>query len=379
MPLTSLRLLVALGLMAVAVLVLTVRGYRRSRRALVGAAGGVAVLLVLVAGAAAGVNRHFDLYRSWSELVRPRSADLEPAQGDRQLAVATSVRSAAVGPGRGTVLSLRIPPATSHLHVGGAYVYLPPQYRQAGHALDQFPVVQAFSGSPGKPADWLNGINADAQLDHAIDTGQLAPAIVVFAPTNTSVLRSLECTDTADGLRDETYLTADVRAWVTSHLRTDGHRWAAIGYSTGGYCALDLAFRHPGLYDRAISLDGYGRALADGYARGLWHSAADRLEHSPDWWVQHHEPEGVSVYLEAGTSDHGAVRDTLRTWKALTAAGWLTPHDQLLAQRGGRHTFDAWAHAFIPSLVWALPGPGGSRRELPAQVALLIRASQHRS
>ena len=373
MPLTSLRLLFGLATLDLLVVLLVVRYHRRTRRLLGTAAGGLAVLLVAVVGLAAGINRHFDLYRSWSDLLRPSSADLVAAQGPAQLARATAVKPAGAAPGRGTVLSLRIPSPASHLSVDGAYVYLPPQYREAASSSRSFPVVEAFSGSPGRPGDWLNGVRADAQLDKAISAGQLAAAIVVFPPTNTSILRSLECTDTADGLHDETYLTTDVHSWITSHLRTDGRRWTAIGYSTGGYCALDLSFRHPDLFARAISLDGYGRALQDHYARRLWRNRSDRLAHSPDWWVRNHRPEGVAVYLVAGTADRSAAHDTLATWRALDQAGWLTPTDRLVAQRGGRHTFDDWSRAFLPGLEWALPGAATPLRDPTPQVAQLQR------
>lgn len=365
-PLTSVRLLILTGLLDVGALVLTVRDWRRTtrrglpRRAMRTLGGSAVVMLLTLAGVAAGINRHFDLYRSWGELLGPHSRDLVSAGSPRSLARATAVRGVGGAvPRHGTLLRLTIPATTSHLHVMQAYVYLPPQYRAAAYAHVAFPVVEAFNGSPGRPADWINGIRADAQLDTAVDHRLVAPAIVIFAPTNTGFLRSLECTDTKDGLRDETYLTTDVRRWAVTHLRTARRRWTAIGYSTGGYCALDLALRHPDEFDRAISLDGYGRALQDDYARGLWRDRADRLAHSPDWWMLNHKPEPVALYLSAGTHDHDAAKDALRTWDALTSSGWRSATDRLVIEQGGHHTFRDWDQAFIPSLMWALPGTDG--------------------
>jgi hypothetical protein len=366
-PLTSLRLLILIGLLDVAALFLIVRSWRRAapRRGLPGRAvrtlgGSALVVLLTLAGVAAGINRHFDLYRSWGELLGPRSHDLVSAGSPRTLADALAVRPVGQAvPRHGTLLQLTIPATTSHLHVMPAFVYLPPQYRSPAYAHVAFPVVEAFNGSPGRPADWINGIRADAHLDSAIEQRLLAPAIVIFAPTNTGFLRSLECTNTQDGLLDETYLTTDVRRWAVTHLRTAPGRWTAMGYSTGGYCALDLALRHPDLFDRAISLDGYGHALHDHYARGLWRDLADRLAHSPDWWLRNHAPEQVALYLSAGTHDHDAAADALRTWDALTGSGWWSSADRLVIEPSGHHTFRDWERAFIPSLRWALPGSGG--------------------
>lgn len=372
-PLTSVGLLVVLGLALVLVVGLTVRSAwsGRRRRKIKAALGGLLALSLMVALSGAGVNRHFELYRSWHDLLGPDSADLVHAGTPEALRKATAPVGTGTGvPAHGTLLSLTIPATTSGLHVGGGYVYLPPQYRAAGFATTTFPVVQAFNGSPGEPVDWINGIKADTQLDAAIAAGQMAPAIVVFAPSNTSLLRSLECTDTADGLLDETYLTTDVRSWVSATFRTDGKRWTAMGYSTGGYCALSLAFRHPDLYARAISLDGYGAALTDRYARGLWKSPQDKLDHSPNWWVAHHPPEGIDVYLLHGSSDHEAAGDALAVWHALNDNKWWTPRSRLINEQHGRHTFAAWLEAFTPSLEWALPGSGAQvntvAQEVPA-------------
>jgi enterochelin esterase-like enzyme len=351
MPLTSVQLLVLLAAVVVALVVLAVRA-----RSLVRVAAGALAFTVLLTGVAAGVNRHFDLYRSWNDLLGPQSRDLVSAGTPRELARATAPLAEGISSvPHGTLLSLTLPATSSHLAVEGAYVYLPPSYRLASAAQTQFPVVEALNGSPGRPVDWINGVRAEQQLDAGIARHQIAPAIVVFPPTNLSFLRSLECTNTADGLRDEDYLTRDVHDWVTRTLRTDGRRWTAMGYSTGGYCALDLAVRHPDLFDRAISLDGYGNALQDRYARGLWTDRADRLAHSPNWWVLHHPPEDVTFYLVAGTDDRDSRRDATTTWTALGRSGWRVPADQLTLQPHGRHTFDAWAQAFLPSLAWALP------------------------
>ncbi|MGZ6804900.1 MAG: alpha/beta hydrolase, partial [Nocardioidaceae bacterium] len=327
LPLLSLRLLVVLVVAAggclVAAGVLLVRRQGRRRLPLVSAS--VVVGLVLSAGAAAaGVNRHFVLYRSWRSLFGLYSRDLVAAHSPAALARALApLPVGAPARTHGQLLSLRIPGTASGLAAGSSLVYLPPQYGTPAWAGRGFPVVEAIPGSPGAPGDYVNGIRADTQLDAAIGAHLLPPVIVVFPPSNLTVLRSLECVDTADGLRDETYLTTDVRSWVGAHLDAAPGRWTVMGYSTGGYCALDLSLRHPDLYARAASLDGYAHALDDHYARGLWPPGYDgllaRLEHSPDWWVAHHAPEPVAVYLSAGTRDRDAASDAVRFWELLGA------------------------------------------------------------
>ena len=194
-------------------------------------------------------------------------------------------------------------------------------------------------------------------MDRATARGWVAPAIVVVPDTNGGLARSLECADTADGKADETFLVEDLRAWLTATFRTAPTRWTGVGYSTGGYCALELTVRHPDLCGRAVSPDGYAHALDDRHARGLWHSALDRLQHSPDWWIALRRPEPVEMYLLAGLDEGDPVQQTTSFWTVLARHHWRRPYDALVGQPHGEHTFSSWEAALTPSLCWALPGP----------------------
>jgi enterochelin esterase-like enzyme len=362
LPLLSLRLLIVLGLGTVGAAAAGWwwASHRRHR-----AVAWVTTLLVCVAfagsGIAAGVNRHFALYQTWSSLLGLQSRDLVAANSPAALARVTAPLPAGTSARpHGQLLSLTIPGVASHLSLGKSLIYLPAVYGSKAWEHRGFPVVEALTGSPGRPADYINGLHVDTVLDKAMRDATLPPAIVVFPPSNQNVLRSLECVDTADGLRDETFLTTDVHAWVRAHLAVAAGPWSAFGYSTGGYCALDLALRRPALFNRAISLDGYTHALSDHYARGLWPAGGAgvtaRLEHSPDWWVRNHAPEPVRVYLSAGDADRDAARSATSFWTLLASTGWRLPADRLVVEPHGHHTFRDWASALLPALTWAL-GP----------------------
>lgn len=330
-------------------------------------AGALAVVLLL-GGGAAWTNDHYGFYRSWRDLAGVHSRDLVAVHDPATLArvVAPAVSSASFT--HGTLLQLDIPAPLARLRSRHAFVYLPPQYRDPAYASTSFPIVEALQGSPGRPSDWILGLHLEQELDRAIAFGTVHPAIVVVPDTNGGLSRSLECTNTADGIADETFLDADVRNWVDATFRAQRGRWVAIGYSTGGYCALDLTLRHPEAYAEAISLDGYAHALSDHYARHLWRSRQDRLEHSPDWWVAHHAPERVDLYLLAGRDDVGSERDATRFWALLGRTGWRRPHDAFVAQPGGRHNFIAWETALAPALQWALPGLNAPRQAAPSRL-----------
>jgi S-formylglutathione hydrolase FrmB len=40
-------------------------------------------------------------------------------------------------------------------------------------------------------------------------------------------------------------------------LRVTAHSWTLVEYSAGGFCAINLALRHPEQYAAAASLSGY--------------------------------------------------------------------------------------------------------------------------
>ena len=193
LPLTSGRLLVVLALGVLGFLVLAVRTVRsrglRHRRVL-GAGSLVMALTLLLAGTAAAVNRHFGLYHSWSALFGVQSRDLVPADTGSALTKALApLPSGAPARTHGQLLSLHIPGTLSGLSPGGALVYLPPQYGAPGYTGRGFPVIEAIPGSPGSPVDYINGMQADTQLDRAITDHVIPPAIVVFPSSNISRLR----------------------------------------------------------------------------------------------------------------------------------------------------------------------------------------------
>src|SRR6202043_2033013 len=110
------------------------------------------------------------------------------------------------------------------------------------------------------------------------------------------------------GVRDDTYLTQDVRNDMLARYRVshDPYEWGAAGYSSGGYCAANLALRHPGSFGAAAVLNGYFRA-ADGPAgTALNHSQPLEAANSPLYLAEKLQPGSGPVpafWVAAGTHD----------------------------------------------------------------------------
>ncbi len=91
-----------------------------------------------------------------------------------------------------------------------------------------------------------------------IDRG-LAPIVVVpdqLGPRSANPM----CVDGKLG-NSRTYLTRDVPAWITSHLKvqTAAAAWTIGGFSQGGTCAIQLGAGDPSRFGNLIDVSGEGR------------------------------------------------------------------------------------------------------------------------
>jgi pimeloyl-ACP methyl ester carboxylesterase len=320
----------------------------------------LSLVLVMVLGAVVAgdlVNRSFGLYGSFSELLgRPPSAT-EPvgsfaAASTARLDVLTSdwvsTGQAAAAQGRGTVVKVRMAgPRSGFSRVG--LVYLPAAYFDDANA--RFPAIEFFHGTPGGPRNYVDQLHVGTVLDGEIKQGRIPPVIGIFPMIDNG--RPGECVDAVRGPKDETYLAVDVPADVDAGLRgLPGRSFAAVGYSTGGFCALNLGLRHPDRYVAAGGISAYFEAGTDPavgnpYGRG----SVLRLRNSPQWEVEHRRPTAPPLFVVASAGDRQAASDE-RTFVAASRR-----HDPRLVLGaalvpGGGHTFATWSTALAPTIDW---------------------------
>jgi len=79
----------------------------------------------------------------------------------------------------------------------------------------------------------------------------------VFADAAGSVSNDTERVNGPHGNAAD-HLTRDVRPWVISQLGAapEPARWAVVGWSMGGTCAVDLAVMHPELFGTFQDISG---------------------------------------------------------------------------------------------------------------------------
>jgi S-formylglutathione hydrolase FrmB len=328
---------------------------RRWRRALLAA---TAVMLSLCS-TAAWINAYFAYMPSVGAVFGQRARDqVSPTELHHRMQL---IATAAVAPPpvtRGVVERVAIPATASGFRARVAQVYLPPVWFSTPRP--QLPVIELLHGTPGAPEDWTRAGMADVAADRWASVHHGVAPVIVMPDPNGSFTADTECVDRPQA-RADTYLSVDVPNWAVANLGVSAHRssWAIVGSSEGGYCALELALRHPERYATFADLSGLDRPTWPGGALrqfgGSWKAYEDHL---PALQLAAHPPRvPMAGWFTAGTAD-GAVTRSVR---AMAAAARTAGIDTVLRlQPNAHHTWRVWRHAFIDLFPWLAAHLGGA-------------------
>ena len=248
----------------------------------------------------------------------------------------------AAGPDGGVVIQGWVRNSLEPRFFRPTVVYLPPGY----DPTRRYPVLYLLQGFPGSPYQYVDGIDLPSYADPRIAAGSLPPFIAVIPPAGIDAYHG-----DWTGIWEQ-YLVRDVVPWVDSNLPTIAARRGRLlaGLSAGGYGAVDIGLRHPGLFSTLESWSGYFHPLRAG---ALVHAdRAERQAHDPSLLVRRESPLlhqlGTRFFLCSGTTHDRA-----------TAAGTKAFSEELRALH-------------LPHRLWL--GPGGHdgslwRAQLPAALA----------
>jgi S-formylglutathione hydrolase FrmB len=138
-------------------------------------------------------------------------------------------------------------------------VYLPPSY--ATDPARRFPVIYVLTGYTGRGRMLLNdnpwSPSLDDRLDQMIDDGRMGETIVVMPDAFTRYGGAQYMDSSATG-RYGTHIADELTSHLDRTYRTmpgAAHR-GVVGKSSGGYGALSLAMRHPGVFGAAACHSG---------------------------------------------------------------------------------------------------------------------------
>lgn len=337
-----------------------------------------ALLLITCQGLAivlAGLllNKRYDFYTSWSEVfgktsLRTAAAPVGAHSVDSRY---EPVLRAAYRAGHGTVVPWVIPGTASGIRPKPALLYLPAEYGDPAASRVRYPVVELLDGFPANPGSWTGALQVQSTLDRMIGSGQSLPFVAVMPTTNVAIPRDTQCVNAVRGPQVETYLTRDVRAAVAAAVRvqTDARGWGLMGYSSGGYCALNLAMRHPDLFSATVSLSGYAFPAQDpttGAGRLFYHDRALIEQNSPLWEAQHwNRHKALNVLAITSRQDWYSYRDTVWLAAAAKAHPSLRLSDLLLSHGG--HNAKLWVNVEPVGFNWL------SRELRPPLAGIIVR------
>ncbi|HUN37975.1 MAG TPA: alpha/beta hydrolase-fold protein [Trebonia sp.] len=302
---------------------------------------GVLSIVVAMTGGIATVNYYYGYYATWGAAW----ADFHGTSGGLGVIspAGTSVEA----------VSGRIGWTTFTGRLSGynrrGLLYLPPQYGQAQYARVRFPVVELFHGTPGSPRVWSTVLEVSQLADRLIAEHLMGPMILVMPAINGPGY--MDCVN-GPTVKDDTYVTQDVRNDVLARYRAseDPYEWGMTGFSSGGYCAANLALRHRDSFGAAAVIEGYFRAADGPAANALQHNKQLELANSPLYTAEKLTANSgplPAFWVAAGTQDRTDYQTATKFTAALDRLEQV-PFFKLDAADNVR----AWSAALPSALIW---------------------------
>lgn len=297
----------------------------------------VVAVVAVVASCGLGVNLAGSFYPTLGSLLgtspNPEEGTVADAgPGGRDLGQTLPVVESRANAGHGSMLHLTVTGHRTGL-TRDVDLYLPAAYASPDWAGFRFPVLEWIPHFPGEPRQVATLYGLPELLDNAIAAHRMPPTVVIVPDPNGEprLTHDSECVDEVGGAADDTYLSADLRGWALSTLRVRADRegWAIAGWSSGGYCALNLTVRHPQWFSVAVSMSGYDVTPEDVETGDLFRGRTD-VQHANDVSAtlrEHPSPVRLLVTADASAGDEVAALNRMRAAAGPPAelTTWLLP------------------------------------------------------
>lgn len=220
------------------------------------------------------------------------------------------------------------------------YVYLPPGFTTA----QRYPVVYLLHGMPGDPTEYLAGTDLASWADTAIADGTVQPFIAVIPAAGPDAKYNGEWAGPQSAA-----LVQRIVPWIDAHLPTIATPKGRViaGLSAGGYGAVDIALRHPGLFGAVESWSGYFRPLHDGPFKHATRKVLDAND--PTQIAPAARGTGMRFFLSSGPAHSHWFKpaETLAFTNELRALGVPVSYHTYANARG------EWRAQFDAGLAWA--------------------------
>ena len=209
------------------------------------------------------INRSGEFYGSWSDLFGAQGQYQKIALSPAALSQISvkDLLSATKTKGGSLIFRKVIKGANSGIS-NVVFVVASPklaaQLASPSHAIGStYQVVELFPGTPGVPQTWIGTLDGITSMENLEIAGRIPPTIAVIPAINVQPGQDTQCMNFVGGAQVETWVTSDMKTFLQTFLGVDNRLWSSFGYSTGGWCAAEVAVLHQDQYSQGVSLAGY--------------------------------------------------------------------------------------------------------------------------
>jgi enterochelin esterase-like enzyme len=233
-------------------------------------------------------------------------------------------------------------------------VYLPPAWFRSKNR-PSLATMEMIGGEFTTPTNWIRVGNAvQTADDYAAKHGGFAP-VMVFVDATGDFKTDTECVNGPAG-KAQDHLVKDVPPFVekTFNTSTDQKKWAVVGWSMGGTCAVTLVTAHNDLFKHFLDISG-----DIGPNMGNKQQTIDKLyggdaaaydANDPLTVMAHHGPYRNTTGLFAVGDAEGPYRKKVE--QQLVDAGAKVGIVSQVTVTSGKHDWQFAVNAFADQLPW---------------------------
>ena len=311
-----------------------------------------------------------------------------PLPGQTDSATVAKMLATQSIPAKGKVVPVTINGPSNFKH-RGELVYLPPAYF-ASNPPPALPTVMMIGGQFNTAADWIRAANAVSTIDDfAARNGGYAP-VFVFADSGGAFNNDTGCVNGVRGNAAD-HLTQDVVPYMVQNFQVsdDPANWGAVGWSSGGTCALNLTVKYPDLFSTFVNIDGDFAPNAGTKSQTIerlfggnaaaydeWYPPTVMEEHGPydgaaGWFAVSENakiPAISGAALQEEPEERAPESNPTAAARALCRLGSQYGIDCAVVPQSGKHDWPFAAKAFaaaLPWLAWQVDTPGVPEVPLP--------------
>lgn len=213
-----------------------------------------------------------------------------------------------------------------------------PQGYDPGDKTTTYNVLEFIHGYPGSPVSVALALDFSNNLQKAIDSGEIAPTIVVIPEGNVD-LKAPTCADVKNGAQTATWLSFDVPKMVRSSFPNVSDKrkdWMIAGNSSGAYCGARLGILYGDVFGTSAVLSGYDQPIV-----GSWggKNSTGFRDNTLSVLVGQERPWPLNMYVSGARLD----KDSLHLAKSFSQASFR-PGDRVqlhITPKGG-HNWAIW-------------------------------------